>query len=912
MDSAANLLETPTTWGRLAAARRSLEWAAAEPERLRHSPYLGSNCARLLDEVIAAWPADQQLPDALPQATGALRALDAQPAEQRHTSLAELIRLLDALIPLGQVGATLLPLTPRVRLIRPRHEPLKDEPSPERAPPPAEPSTDAPAEVAAPDRGEEPAPAPEPEPVAPAPPPAEPSLEELFAMARAETSSSPRARKPSPVEEPAPLLPFLHPERAELPLRELPGLDAELIDALADQGIETVGELLQVPPVRHHRVPLFDGTSVEPGEQMVRGHVRSRCLRLSPGLRRFEVQLELREHRRVIARWIGEPPRGYAGWVVGTEIGLVGMVELDVDHDGAPGDEGGAVALMLQAEPVGLDGRGSGLLSVYELPGIEDSRVRHAMALALGVILGRIRDPLPGAILESQRLLVLDEALRDAHFPANTTRRGISRLAFEELFLLQLGLATRNASGRPVRGIAHKILHGLLGQLDLQHGLRLDDGQELALAEIRRDLLRPRPMTRLLQGEVGAGKGLVALATAIIVAQGRSQVAMVCPDPQTAERRFLFAEPILRSLGISCLFAGEGLSHAGADAVRRGEALVVYGTGALLGERVEWKRLGLVVGEERDRYGTISPASLVGRNPRPDLLVLTAAPIPASLALTVFGEFELSIVPPRRTSRAVPRIFSGAERVEAYRLVSEQVQRGFQAMIVFPVGAGRDRLDLDDARRFVDAIGQELLVGARMAIYSSAMPREERLRVFDDFAHRRVDVLVCTTWIEDAPAVDNVSVMVVEHADLHSLIRLYRLRGHLRSGTCAMVMGDAPSPEGARRVRLAAESSDGFHLAELDLVDRGVQEVLGDRATEAPRFLWADPTEDRAVLLRARAEAFALARDEAELRRHKALAAAVQLRWGDWLGEEPRPGAPEEPAGGERAGGRRRKRRRRR
>jgi ATP-dependent DNA helicase RecG len=238
---------------------------------------------------------------------------------------------------------------------------------------------------------------------------------------------------------------------------------------------------------------------------------------------------------------------------------------------------------------VGLDGRGSGLLPEYRIEGLSEERARAIMRAALRSIEGVLEDPLPVDLLEAHRLLHLEEALRDAHFPSNTTGRGQVRLAFEELLLLQLGVAWRAGKGRGERGPGHKALHELVGDLAWQHSVSLDDSQELAFSDVRRDLRRTRPMARLLQGDVGTGKGLVAQMAALVVAANGAQVAMVFPDALAAERRFLHVEAQLRSIGVAAVCVGDGPDRAQADALRRGEARIVYGTRALLAPDLEWR-----------------------------------------------------------------------------------------------------------------------------------------------------------------------------------------------------------------------------------------------------------------------------------------------------------------------------------
>jgi ATP-dependent DNA helicase RecG len=361
---------------------------------------------------------------------------------------------------------------------------------------------------------------------------------------------------------------------------------------------------------------------------------------------------------------------------------------------------------------------------------------------------------------------------------------------------------------------------------------------------------------------------------------------------------------------------GEAPDRAAADAIRRGEAHIVFGTPALLDADVSWRRLGLVVAEERSPYGDVTRDRLADMPHQPDLLVVTRTPIPSSLVFTVFGDFDVSVVSAEEPLTVTSLVHKAGEREAAYEQARAAVDAGKQAFVVFPVREGKDLLGRADALRMAKALQGDGFPGARIGIYSSEMSREERTRVFDDFQHRRVDVLVCTTYIEDSPSVANATVMVVEYADLHDLVRLHRLRGHVgqgwASGVCHYILSDSPAEGDIQRVNTVTSERDGFRLAEIDLEVRGHEALLGDRADEMPEMRWAEPTRDRHLLLRARTEAFRLLQRDPGLRRSKALARAVHHRWGDWLDrvlpvpDQKRLGATDSKKG------RRRRRRRRR
>ena len=924
------LLELSPSFGRLASVQRTLAWALDHRRAAARARSLGAACARLVEQAVAIGGFDESQASDVVALVPQLRELDSLRGRARSLAAKDVVQSLGRVVPEDMLSVGIPePAAPPKKAKAPAAAPApvaqdtadaaESTPAPPRAArsssrgrrssrkpvvAPAEPVVDAASE---PDRntGDD---------------PSSRRRRRRRGRRRPEDDAaveSTRAEAPAPAPAPAresravERLPLDHPDGAG---RELNALDKVLgetgalrmdeLEALDAAGIQTIADLLLTVPTAHQRPP--KGRSSEAGateDALWRGKVVNRCIRFAPESRRWELTLRTRRDDLLLLRWMGNPPRGWDDCAPGQELGFVGaLVETD---------QGGVV---YEAEPVGVDGRGSGLLPCYGIDEIPDDRMRALVVAALRSVENRLMDVLPDGLLSEHRLLPIEDALRDAHFPANPSGRGRIRLAFEELLLLQLGVAWRAGRGRVERGQAHKALHELVGQLAHQHQIELDDIQELAFSEIRRDLRATAPMARLLQGDVGTGKSLVALMSALLVAANGSQVAMIAPDALAAERRYLHVEPILRSIGVNVLYVGNGPNRAQADAIRRGEALLVYGTRTLLAENLEWKRLGLVVVEERGPYGTVTPGSLRSRGVRPDLLVITRAPIPSSLAFTVFGDFDVSLLTGRGSLRVASEAFPPDRRTEAYARAQQAIEGGRQVFVVFPVRDGRDLLTTEDAIRMAKLLQADLLPGARIGVYCSDMSREERGRVYDDFQHRRVDVLVCTTFIEDAPPVANATDIVVEYADLHDVVRLHRLRAHVGQarlpGFCAYVLSAEPTEAGKDRVNLAQGELDGFRLAEVDLQDRGARALLGDRAAEVPTLRWADPTLHRSLLLRARAEAFGVVQADPDLRDHPLLAEAVTVRWGEWLGLNV--GTPSDGSTSRRTRGERRRRRRRR
>jgi len=713
--------------------------------------------------------------------------------------------------------------------------------------------------------------------------------------------------KPAPKPPRVPDRDIHDPEGAGQPLAMFFGqMPAPLAKALDGHGIATVADLLLLAPESYEVLP----RAVQPSEslptgqkQVLRGTVLRRLSRLAPLGARHDVVVGDGQ-AEVVCRWVS--PRDDAFWrsmAPGSKVALHGLVELEGD-----------IVLLHEAEPVWVDSRGQGRQACYDLDGIADAELRALLRPALDTFADKLIDPLPESTRKRLRLLGLGEALRRLHFPVLGSRRGRERMAFDELLLFQLGHGIGHNRRPQERGTAHTVHHRLMSQIMSTRSQPLSDGQEIAFSEIRRDLAKPKPMNRLLQGDVGVGKGFVALLTAVIVAEGREQVVFIAPDGLAAEHRFLFAEPLLRSVGLMPALLLDKPDVAQADALKRGEIHVVFTTPAICGAWPGFRRLGLVVVEEREAYGSVALSDLPSQGIRPDLLVLTDAPIPTSIALTVFADMDLSLVPGQHVTGLQVVSHPWSEHMDAYATARAELEAGRQVYVVLPMIGGQERLNQRELARFADALRGEAFPGARIGLFSKVQSREERHRTYEDFLHRRIDVLLTTTIIEDGPAVHNATAMVVLEADRFDLVRLHRLRAHVargvRPGRCMLVLSEQPDPEGMPRVELMVSENDAFRIAELDLAARGAEALLGERASELPRFRYMDPLEHRDLLVRARSEAFDLLGPSGDLSQpgFEQLRNALEQSWKRWFPGKPVLGKKAASSSRGRSGRRRRRR----
>ena len=445
----------------------------------------------------------------------------------------------------------------------------------------------------------------------------------------------------------------------------------------------------------------------------------------------------------------------------------------------------------------------------HETRGLSSRQLRWIMQALLEAYDAHLPDPLPASLLERHHWPSFHAAIAESHFPSHTedvtllnsgqtaARR---RLAFEECFLLQLALAVRQRNHQAVPGIAFRLTRTLTAKLYDHLPFRLTDAQQRVIAEIERDMSTPEPMNRLIQGDVGSGKTVVALHATLVACGDGYQAVLMAPTEILAEQHFLTIQEYLEPLDVSVALLTGGTSHKERarvlESVAHGDIRVVVGTHALLEQNVQFHRLGLVVVDEQHKFGVLQRGKLRKKGQQPDVLVMTATPIPRTLAMTVYGDLNVSVIdglPPGRTPIQT-RVFRHQARHRAYELVRKEVNKGRQAYIVYPLVEESEKLDLEAAILAAERLQTEEFPTWKLGLLHGRMKSNEKAAVMQAFKAGEIHVLVATTVIEVGLDVPNATVMVIEHADRFGLAQLHQLRGRVGRGrqrSCCLLISSA-------------------------------------------------------------------------------------------------------------------------
>jgi len=507
-----------------------------------------------------------------------------------------------------------------------------------------------------------------------------------------------------------------------------------------------------------------------------------------------------------------------------------------------------------------------------------DSRgLRRIIKLAVERYARSLIESLPEKVLRSCRLMPLAEAISQIHFPDDLrlAQRARERLAFEELFYLELMLAkSKKARQEKSPGISFSkpgnLVRSFLDRLDFV----LTDSQKKVLRETFHDMSSPRPMHRLLQGDVGSGKTVVAMIVMLIAVENGYQAALMAPTEILAEQHYLSCYELLEELGVKvALFTGSLTGRARKSLlkeVEEGEIQIVVGTHTLIQEGVEFAKLGFVTIDEQHRFGVRQRARLKQKGHFPDVLVMTATPIPRSLALTLYGDLDISVIdqmPPGR-GMIFTREFGEGNREQAYDFLKSELDKGRQAYVVFPIIEESEKLELKAAVSYYEKLKEGKLSTYRLDLLHGRMKGSEKEEIMRRFREGETQALIATPVVEVGLDVPNATVMLIEHPERFGLSQLHQLRGRIGRGGhdsfCLLVSSEKKTPEARERIRLISSTTDGFKISEYDMQMRGPGEFFGTRQHGLPELKYADLARDYGLVRKARERAFKLVEQDPE------------------------------------------------
>ena len=675
------------------------------------------------------------------------------------------------------------------------------------------------------------------------------------------------------------------------PVQYVKGVGPRLAEILSSKGLVTVDDLLHYLPFRYEdrlnprgiaelragematviaevrnsglfrtrRMPLFQMTAGQ-------GRARLRCIWFNAPFLRDKFK-----PGQMVALYgkVEKDLHGGELQLVQPQFEIIG----DATDDGSPEAAENKISASLEI------GR---IVPIYESAGqgrVTSRWFRRIIHSALQTLPPEMPDPIPAVVRRHLSLIPPRKALQDVHWPeAGESLEDLQsfrtpahlRLIFEELFFVELGLELKRREQKAQTGIAFELNDAVRQAIKKILPFHPTTAQKKVVKEIAADMEKPVPMRRLLQGDVGSGKTIVAFQAAIIAMENGFQVALMAPTEILAQQHYFSARRILESAGYRVVLLTGSLEDDRKREIRRhiaqGNAQLVIGTHALIEQKVEFAKLGLVIVDEQHRFGVLQRFKLMKKSDgsvqaEPDVLVMTATPIPRTLALTLYGDLDVSIIdalPPGRTP-IVTRRLSDDRSSEVWDFVRKQVAAGHQAYVVYPVIEENEERELKAAMKMYRELSHRVFSDLRVGLLHGRLDSELKEQVMRLFQKGEIDILVSTTVIEVGVDVANATVMVIEHAERFGLSQLHQLRGRIGRGAaksyCILMTGGKVSEDGERRLDAMVRTSDGFQIAELDLELRGPGEFFGTRQAGMPSFQVANIIRDRQLLEAAKLEA---------------------------------------------------------
>ncbi|MCF6266158.1 MAG: ATP-dependent DNA helicase RecG [Desulfuromusa sp.] len=704
---------------------------------------------------------------------------------------------------------------------------------------------------------------------------------------------------------------FSHQFKLNQSLDLLHGVGSRIVPKLQKLGLNTIEDALYHLPVRYEdrrqlktinqlidgHQEVFVGSVLASGET-VTTRSRKRIYEIIVGDNTGKISLKWFRYRKP---WLQKRfPVGQKAIFIGEIKRFAALREIHhPDSELLNSDQD--IQQLLQSDPLSF-GR---ILPIYALTeGLTQKQVRKIWNQLVQDYADYAPSFIPEDIQKKYQLMSISAALKQAHWPEDSANlyeleKGSDKarysLVFDEFFYLELGLALKRAGVQLEEGIAFNFTHKYTVPLNKMLPFKLTDAQRRVLGEIKKDMMAPHPMHRLLQGDVGSGKTLVALMAALIAIENKAQVAVVAPTEILAEQHYQTFSQWMDKLGLQTgLLQGNMPVAAKRDIleqIAQGEIDLVVGTHAVLQEGVEFHRLGLGIVDEQHRFGVRQRSLLKHKGANPDMLVMTATPIPRTLSMTLYGDLSVSVIdqlPPGRKPVTTMR-FSSVQREKAYQLIRQELQQGRQAYVVYPLVEESEKSDLQAATVAAETFAKDIFPEFNVGLLHGQMKTVDKDAVMNSFRQGKIQLLVSTTVIEVGVDIPNTTVMMVEHADRFGLSQLHQLRGRVGRGAdksyCLLIPSEHYSEDAARRLRVMVETEDGFRIAEADLEIRGPGDFLGTRQAGLPDFRIASLLKDIRILESARQEAFAYVQKTNQLTTEEAEPIKNELirRWGGRL-----------------------------
>ncbi len=510
------------------------------------------------------------------------------------------------------------------------------------------------------------------------------------------------------------------------------------------------------------------------------------------------------------------------------------------------------------------------IIPIYPLTeGLTTWDIRRAVRIALEKCLPEFKETLSHSLIDRNGLLQLHRALQCIHFPRDIgeARAARNRLVYDEFFFFELILARRKAELQEKPGIPFVRKGTLTEPFVKDLPFALTQGQTAAIKSITDDMRRARPMNRLLQGDVGSGKTVVAVYAILIALENDYQAVLMAPTEILAEQHYMVLKDMLTSIGIQPYLLTGSTRGSERDIIvekiASGEAKLVLGTHALIEEEISFSRLGMAVVDEQHRFGVMQRAALVNKGINPDFLVLSATPIPRTLALTLYGDLDVSIIkekPPAR-GEVITKIIREKEKTTLFRFIHDILTQGRQAFVICPIIEKSEALELKSVAEVTDEI-TAAFPDFSVAVIHGRLSTSERLHIMSEYRLGNITILVATTVVEVGVDIPNATVMIIMHPERFGLAQLHQLRGRIGRGAqesyCFLVVSRYLQPDTYDRIQFFEKNNDGFALAQKDMRLRGPGEVLGKRQHGLPDINIGDIEYDRDLLFKARDDAFSL------------------------------------------------------